>query len=172
MKTFLLLGRKYISKTKNIPKSMYRFSTIILKFYTISHRYLEVFTFSQKYLLKYTRNSRTSQVAQTVKNLPVMQETQLRSLGHEDPMEKGMGTHSSILAWRIPRTEEPSRPQSIGSQRIGHNWVTNTHTHTHENSKILRVANTLKCQECILLARKEQVRKFFPSDKQTHLNQK
>ena len=75
MKTFLLLGRKYISKTKNIPKSMYRFSTIILKFYTISHRYLEVFTFSQKYLLKYTRNSRTSHVAQTVKNLPVMQET-------------------------------------------------------------------------------------------------
>ena len=76
---------------------MYRFSTIILKFYTISHRYLEVFTFSQKYLLKYTRNSRTSHVALTVKNLPVMQDTCVRSLGGEDPLEKGMATHSVFL---------------------------------------------------------------------------
>ena len=48
-------------------------------------------------------------VAQTVKNLPTMQETQVRSLGSEDPLEKGMTTHSSILAWRIPWTEEPGR---------------------------------------------------------------
>ena len=56
-----------------------------------------------------------------VKNLPVMQETQVRSLGWEDPPEKGMAAHSSILGWRIPGTEEPGGGlQSMGSQRIGH----------------------------------------------------
>ena len=62
-----------------------------------------------------------SLVAQVVKNLPATQETQVRSLGREDPLEKGMATHSSILAWKIPRTEEPGRLQSMGSQRVGHN---------------------------------------------------
>ena len=57
-----------------------------------------------------------SLAAQMVKNLPVMQETQVRSLGREDPLEKGMATHSSILAWRISWTEEPVRLQSVGSQ--------------------------------------------------------
>ena len=56
-----------------------------------------------------------------VKNLPTMQETQVQSVGREDPLEKGMATHSSILAWRIPRTEEPGRLQSMGLQRVGHN---------------------------------------------------
>ena len=55
-----------------------------------------------------------------VKNLPVMQETQVQSLGCEDPLEKEMATHSSSLAWRIPWTEEPDRLQSMGSQRVGH----------------------------------------------------
>ena len=55
------------------------------------------------------------QVAQMVKNLPAMQETQVQSVGWEDPLEKGMATHSSILAWEIPRTEEPGRLQSMGS---------------------------------------------------------
>ena len=55
-----------------------------------------------------------------VKNLPAMQEMQVQSLGWEDPLEKGMATHSSILAWRIPWTEEPDRLQSIGLQRVGH----------------------------------------------------
>ena len=55
-----------------------------------------------------------SLVAQTVKNLPAMQETEVQSLGWEDPLEKGMATHSSILAWRIPWTEEPGGLQSIG----------------------------------------------------------
>ena len=62
-----------------------------------------------------------SLVAQMVKNLPAMQETQICSLGQEDPLEEVVATHSSILAWRIPRTEEPSRLQSNGSQRTGHN---------------------------------------------------
>ena len=61
-----------------------------------------------------------------VKNLPTVQETSVRSLGGEDPLEKGMVTHSSILAWRIPWTEEAGRQQSLGSQRVGHYWVTNT----------------------------------------------
>ena len=55
-----------------------------------------------------------------VKNLPVMQETGVRSLGWEDPLEKGMTTLSSILAWEIPGTEEPGGLQPMGSQRVGH----------------------------------------------------
>ena len=59
-----------------------------------------------------------------VKNPPVMQktkETWVLSLGREDPLKEGMASHSSILAWRIPRTEEPGELQSLGSQRVGHN---------------------------------------------------
>ena len=59
-------------------------------------------------------------MAQLVKNLPAMQETRVQSLGQEDPLEKRMATHSTILAWRIPLTEKPSRLQSMGSQRVGH----------------------------------------------------
>ena len=55
-----------------------------------------------------------------VKNLPAMQETRVQSLGQEDPWEKGMAIHSSILAWRIPWTEEPGRLQSMELQRVGH----------------------------------------------------
>ena len=65
-------------------------------------------------------------VAQMAKNLPAMQETQVRSLGQEDPLEKEMATHSSILAWRIPWTEEAGGLQSMGSQRVRHDWATNT----------------------------------------------
>ena len=63
---------------------------------------------------------RASLVAQTVKNPPVMQETRIRSLGWEDPLEEGMAIHSRILAWRIPWTEEPDGLQSMGLQRVGH----------------------------------------------------
>ena len=58
-------------------------------------------------------------MAQNVKHLPTMQETQVQSLGQEDPLEKEMATHSSTLAWKIPWTEEPGRPQSMGLQRGG-----------------------------------------------------
>ena len=58
--------------------------------------------------------------AQTVKSLPVMPETWVQSLGQEDPLEKEMATHSSILAWKIPWTEEPGGLQSMGSQKVGH----------------------------------------------------
>ena len=64
---------------------------------------------------------RASPVAQMVKNLPAMQETQVRSLGQDDPLEEGMATHSSILAWRIPWTEEPGGLWSMGLERVGYN---------------------------------------------------
>ena len=64
-------------------------------------------------------------VAQMVKNALAMQETQVPSLGRKDPLEKEIATHSSILAWRIPWTEEPGGPQSMGSQRARHDWATN-----------------------------------------------
>ena len=69
---------------------------------------------------------RASLVALVVKNLPAMQETRVRSLGREDPLEKRMTTHSSILGWRIPWTKEQGGPQSMGLQKTGHSWATNT----------------------------------------------
>ena len=71
---------------------------------------------------------RASLVAQTVKNPPAMRETWVQSLGWEDSLEKGTATHSSILAWRIPLTEDPGRLQSMGSQRVRHDSVTFTFT--------------------------------------------
>ena len=67
-----------------------------------------------------------SLVAQMVKNPPAIPETQVQSLGWEDALEKGMATHSSILAWRIPWTEEPGRLQSMRSHKVRHEWLTNT----------------------------------------------
>ena len=63
----------------------------------------------------------SAMVTQTIKRLSAMQETQVRSLGWEDPLEKEMAIHSSTIAWKIPWTEEPGRLQSMGSQRVGHN---------------------------------------------------
>ena len=85
---------------------------------------------------------RTSLVAQMVKNLPVMRETWVQSLGQEDPLEKGMTLHSSILAWRLPWTEEPGGLQSMGLLK---SWIrlrdSHTHTHTHTQSRV----NDLLC---------------------------
>ena len=72
--------------------------------------------------------NRACLVAQEVKKLPAVHETWVQSLGQEDTLEKGIATHSSILAWRIPWTEEPGRLQSMESQRVGHDWATNTFT--------------------------------------------
>ena len=66
-------------------------------------------------------------MAQTVKRLPTMWETRVQSLGREDLLEKEMATHSSILAWKIPWMEDPVRLQSMGLQRVGHDWVTSLH---------------------------------------------
>ena len=75
-------------------------------------------------------------MAQTVKNPPAT-ESQVQFLVWEGPLEKGMATHSSILAWRIPWTEEPGRLQPMGSQRVWHDWLsyhTHMHTHTHTHT--------------------------------------
>ena len=82
----------------------------IFRFYTYIHTHTHTHT-----------HKGASLVAQMVNNPPAMQEAWVQSLGQEDPLEKGMTTHSSILAWRIPWTEEPGGLQSTGSQRVGHN---------------------------------------------------
>ena len=74
--------------------------------------------------------SRASLVAQTVKHLPTVWEIQVRSLGWEDPPDKEIATHSSTLAWKIPCTEEPGGLQSMGSQRVGHNWANSFYSHS------------------------------------------
>ena len=81
----------------------------------------------------YNRSDRVSLVAQTIENLPAVQETWLRSLGRDNLPEKKMATHSSILAWRIPWTEEPGGLQSMGSQRVGQDLsdLACTHACTH-----------------------------------------
>ena len=71
-------------------------------------------------LLEISRVPRASLVDQTVKNLPTVQETWVLSLSRDDPQEKGMVTHSSVLVWKIPWTEEPGWLQSMGSHRVGH----------------------------------------------------
>ena len=100
-------------------------SRVFLTFYTTCY-------FCLCYILYRWKNTvhlvLASLVAQTVKDLPVIQETQVQSLGGEDPLEKGMAIHSSILAWRIPLTEEPGGLQSTESQRVRQDWVTNTFT--------------------------------------------
>ena len=68
-----------------------------------------------------------------MENLPAVQETQVQSLGQKDPLGKGMATHSSILSQRTLWTEEPGGLQSMGSQRVGHDRVTNTFTFVHES---------------------------------------
>ena len=77
-------------------------------------------------------------VAQMVKSLPTMQETWVRSLGQEDPLEKGMATQSSIFVWRIPRTEEPGGLYSMGSRRVRHDWATNIHTPVYVKNIIIK----------------------------------
>ena len=76
-------------------------------------------------------------VAQMVKKLPEMWETQVWSLSQEVSLEKEMATHSSILAWEIPWTEDPGGLQSVGPQRVRHNWVTNTLMNIRETHFVL-----------------------------------
>ena len=89
-------------------------------------------------------------LAQMVKRLPAVRETQVRSLDWEDPLEKEMATHFSTLAWKIPQTEEPGRLQSMGSQRVGHDWATSLslfmavllHRHYWLNHQLLVISST------------------------------
>ena len=81
------------------------------------------------------KGGRASLVAQWVKSLPAVWESRVWSPSWEDPLEKEMATHCSILAWRIPRTEEPGGLQSMGSPRVGHHWVTNTQRRETETQR-------------------------------------
>ena len=92
-----------------------------------------------------------------VKNLPAMQDTWVQSLGWEDPLEKEMATHSSVLAREIPRTEKSDRLQSTGSQRVGYNLVTKQQQHkdrkrcprlTVSNKKVAATAAAKSLQSC------------------------
>ena len=114
-----------------------------------------------------------------VKNLPAVQETQVWSLGQEDPLEEEMATHSSILAWKIPWPEEPGGLQSKGLQRIGHNWVTWAHiiynlrfiSLFHTNMNELNV-----CMECVFFlyfkAKTEKRRAYSVSWRKTKRSRK
>ena len=79
-------------------------------------------------------------VARTVKSPSAMQDIWVQFLGQEDPLEEGMATYSSILAWRIPWTEEPDGLQSLGSQRVGHDWATDTTT-TVQFQNLIKLCN-------------------------------
>ena len=115
--------------------------TMIFIFWMLSFKppfSLYSFTFIKKLFISCSLSViRASLVAQTVKCLPTMQETRVWSLGWEVPLEKKMATHSSILAWKIPWTEEPGRLQSMGSQRVGHDWATSVHF----TSSVIRVSS-------------------------------
>ena len=86
--------------------------------------------------LRYADNA--TLIAQMVKNLPVMRETHVWFMGQEDPLEKGMATHSSTLAWRIQWTKETGRLQSTGLQTVRHDWVTNTTTTMTDSKEELK----------------------------------
>ena len=87
---------------------------------------------------------RASLVAQMIKSLPAMQETPVWSLGQEDPLEKEMAAHSSVLIWKIPQTEDPGGLHPMELQRVGHNWATNIYNWLHS------VWQTLSFQKCNL----------------------
>ena len=85
-----------------------------------------------------------------------MQETRVRALGQEDPLEKEMATHSSTLAWRIPWREEASRLQSMGSQRVGHDWATSLHfTSLHFNIQTSSVYVCTHIADSVSLQKKQ-----------------
>ena len=103
---------KWNAISKHLPKC----TNLVQDIFYLAHR-----VYYKQFAPTFTR---ISLVAQTVKLLPAVWETRVRSLGWEDPLEKEMATHSSNLAWKIPWTEEPGGLQSMESQRVGHDWET------------------------------------------------
>ena len=106
-------------------------------------------------------------LAQMVKNLPALQETQVQSLGREDLLEKGMAAHSSILAWRIPLTEEPGELQSMGHRRVRHDRATNTDTLSMAlRSLAVFISRKCRCKssDCLLSCLTLFIKILFSSD--------
>ena len=93
------------------------------KITVISKYWNSLYNYSQTIVLEVIVGNYRQVVAQKLKCLPGMWETWVQSLGWEDSLEKAMAPHSSILAWKIPWREEPGRPQSMGSQRVEHDWI-------------------------------------------------
>ena len=116
---------------------------------SIKIEYIQVYKLEHN--LVFCLQVRASLVAQRLKHLPPMWETRVQSLGREDPLEKEMVTHSSILAWRIPWMEKPGRLQSTGSQRVGHNWATSLSLF-YKLEGILRPCSVSFCKWELLLA--------------------
>ena len=104
---------------------------IFIRYICLGHQFLDILRFLILSLkLRLTISKCASLVAQLVKNLPAMRETWVRSLGWEDSLEKNMATHSSILAWKIPWTQELGRPQCMASQ--SRTWLSDwAHTHKY-----------------------------------------
>ena len=124
-KKHLLLWCLCILNQKSLFLCLYLlllFSTLLLEPLIHTLYYLFHFNF---YRSEQVKNNMLI-LTQIVKDLPAIRETWVRSLDQKDPLEKGMATHPNILAWRIPWAEEACRLQSMGSQRVGHDWVTNT----------------------------------------------
>ena len=95
---------------------------------------------NMRLFLKTKKMSLASLVAQTVKNLPAIQDTQVWSMSCKNSLEKGMTIHSSILAWKIPWAEKPGGFQSMGSQGVGHDWATNTFTFNNKLALAMGIA--------------------------------
>ena len=127
-KTVALTRWTFVSKVMSLLLNM--LSKLIVIKTPIGYLYVKIWELESLYILIYLLGKLfdcyycllTSLVVQKVKRLPKMQETRVWSLVWEDPLEKKMATHSSILAWKIPWTEEPGWLLSMGSQRVGHNW--------------------------------------------------
>ena len=134
MKSWYSSKRKQIAKI-NLLQDLYNMWSWPIQWKTNGESEQEGREKAMGYTLKDCQNSL---VAQTVKRPPAMQETRVRSLGQEDPLEKKMAIHSSTLAWRIPWMKEPGGLQSVGSQRSGHDWVTSHITHRRTLSGKLR----------------------------------
>ena len=110
-----------------------------------------------QFVIMYLKPTGDSRVAQTAKNLLAMQGTWVPSLDQENPLEKEMAPHSSILAWRIPRTEQPGGLQSTGLQTVGYNWVTFTHSlispTTSPRTTVISLAYFLRCYHDFFLVK-------------------
>ena len=116
----------------------------LLRVYKVPKRPTRQLQFHLSHFRVYPATYGTSLVAQMVKHRPTMQETQVRSLGWEDPLEKEMATHSRTLAWKIPWTMEHCRIRSMGSQRVKHNWATSlSFTFSHLWQQFLAVYKML-----------------------------
>ena len=96
-----------------------------------------------------------SLMVQTVKNLPAMWETHVQSLGWEDTLEESLATHSSIFAWRIPWTEEPGKLQSMGWQKVGHDWASNIFTFSTQQragKHLCYYSHTQQGHTCVIIS--------------------